>query len=107
MKRLLVVGILGIIFGASLVFGATAGSFQLPYNPNQQWKSGGIGYKDEPDQYFMEFEGYSPNTYHMAEDWNGIDGTNTDKGGDLLALADGVVQDKDYNTPQNLDQQLR
>jgi hypothetical protein len=94
--------------GASFVYGATATSFSLPYSTTEPCtRSDGttdIGYKEEPDQYFMEFnddigkDGKPINKYHMGEDWNGKCGGSSDFGDPLFAIADGTVQGVTYGT---------
>ncbi len=106
--RKIVFGMLVVMLFAGNVMAGTAGEFQLPYDKNEIWVDANgnklcydnVGYKDKPDQYFMEWIGVLDNLdgtqtivnqYNMGEDWNGVCGTDTDRGAELRAIADGEV----------------
>ncbi len=106
MKRLVLVCMLFFVaLISSNAMSATAGSFQWPFNVNQAWPLGvpenctSTGYFSinngvtvPNSQYYMELNTELPAPkYHMGEDWNGRCNGNTDKGGELRALADGYV----------------
>ena len=78
---------------SGISYAGTAGVFRLPYDSHQQWPPPctQTGFKLKADLVFMEFSA-TVGKYHLAEDWNGICGGDTDKGAPLYAIADGVVE---------------
>lgn len=104
--RCLVIALSVMWFSGAAYAGSTAGVFRLPYNPAQQWNVQGctnVGFTDiNPNGLvFMELNTTlsSGSKYHLGEDWNGVCGGSTDKGADLNAIADGVVENADMIGP--------
>ena len=90
--KVFLTAVLAVVFLASVSHAGVAGVFRLPYDSYQQWPSpcasSTMGWK--VDQIFMEKSSLG---YHLAEDWNGKCGGDTDKGAPLYAIADGFVED--------------
>lgn len=85
-----------VAFSGIAYAGNTAGVFRLPFDPNQHWLCGGIGYWNDPPsngQNFMNLNTvFTIPKYHFVEDWNGKCGGSTDLGAVLYAIADGFVE---------------
>ena len=108
LTRMFLVAMAAIVLFSGVVYAQTAGVFQLPFDPNQNWvDSNGItlvnptncgfghnGYWDDPPNHGQTFMNlYVGHGYHMAEDWNGKCGASTDMYAPLYAIAEGVVVD--------------
>ena len=98
--KVFLTAILAMTLFSGMAYAQTAGVFRLPYDPQQHWSDcTDVGFKLKADQVFMNLNsdlkdqyGNSTPKYHLAEDWNGKCGYDTDKGAPLYAIADGVVE---------------
>ena len=96
----LVVAILFMVLSVGSAFAQKkAGVFRLPFNQSQTtWYNTScrtMGFTDvSPNGLVFMEKNTDPsiNKYHLAEDWNGACGGESDKGANLYAIADATVE---------------